>query len=53
MICSEKFLNTRILDGQVALMLSAFNIDCDLLIEKYDLVIWTALLSKLKITDCP
>jgi len=34
MICSEKFLNTRILDGQVALMLSAFNIDCDLLIEK-------------------
>jgi hypothetical protein len=34
MICTEKFLNKRILDGQAALMLSAFNIDCDLLIEK-------------------
>lgn len=33
-ISSEKFLNKRILDGQAALMLSSFNIECDLLIEK-------------------
>ncbi|WP_228536349.1 DUF4041 domain-containing protein [Noviherbaspirillum malthae] len=33
-ICSDKSLNKRILDGQVVLMLSAFNVECDLLIEK-------------------
>lgn len=34
LLCSNKSLDKKILDGQVQLMLSAFNIECDLLIEK-------------------
>lgn len=34
MLCSNKSLDKKILDGQVQLMLGAFNIECDLLIEK-------------------
>lgn len=34
MLCSNKSLDRKILDGQVQLMLGAFNIECDLLIEK-------------------
>ncbi|WP_206616207.1 DUF4041 domain-containing protein [Aeromonas caviae] len=33
-IANDKSLNKKILDGQVKLMLTAFNIECDLLIGK-------------------
>lgn len=33
-LCSNKALDKKILDGQVQLMLNAFNIECDLLIDK-------------------
>lgn len=34
MLCVNKSMDKKILDGQVQLMLSAFNVECDLLIEK-------------------
>lgn len=34
MLCMSKSMDKKILDGQVQLMLSAFNVECDLLIEK-------------------
>lgn len=34
MLCADRSLDRKILDGQVQLMLGAFNIECDLLIEK-------------------
>lgn len=34
MLCTNKSMDKKILDGQVQLMLSAFNVECDLLIEK-------------------
>jgi len=34
MLCMSKAMDKKILDGQVQLMLSAFNVECDLLIEK-------------------
>jgi hypothetical protein len=34
LLCSDKLMNRRILDGQINLMLFAFNVECDLLIEK-------------------
>lgn len=34
MLCMSKPMDKKILDGQVQLMLSAFNVECDLLIEK-------------------
>lgn len=33
-LCTSKSMDKKILDGQVQLMLSAFNVECDLLIEK-------------------
>lgn len=33
-LCSDKSLNKKILDGQVNLLLLAFNVECDFLIEK-------------------
>lgn len=33
-LCTTKAMDKKILDGQVQLMLSAFNVECDLLIEK-------------------
>lgn len=33
-LCMSKSMDKKILDGQVQLMLSAFNVECDLLIEK-------------------
>jgi hypothetical protein len=34
MLCTNKSMDKKILDGQVQLMLSAFNVECDLLIER-------------------
>jgi hypothetical protein len=34
MLCTSKSMDKKILDGQVQLMLSAFNVECDLLIER-------------------
>jgi chromosome segregation ATPase len=34
MLCMSKSMDKKVLDGQVQLMLSAFNVECDLLIEK-------------------
>lgn len=33
-LCSDKLLNKKILDGQANLLLLAFNVECDFLIEK-------------------
>lgn len=34
LLCTNKSLDKKIIDGQVQLMLNAFNVECDLLIEK-------------------